>query len=459
MKEGTVDQQLESFFFDRINYERQQPLRYDQRHFRLDPLKFLLEKLGNPHQTFRSIHVTGTKGKGSVSAYLEAMFQGHELKTAVYSSPHIESVCERYRINGHQIDSKTLFKTVEIIKPAVEFVDRMSQADPEFGSLTFFDLCTATAFQLFALQKINVGIIEVGMGGRLDSTNVISPSVSVITNISLDHTQQLGDTTAKIAFEKAGIIKPETPIVTATQDDQALEVIRRASENNKAPISIVGKQFAVKETNSKTKFSFRSLTGQGIDIETDPISLPKHQLENIATAYQAFSLFCEQHQLAAELNPKQVLSNAFNVNLPGRIEVLKENPLLILDMAHNPLSFQALIDSIKLLEKTQPQEKLKRTLILSCASDKDISSILSIAADFFDRIITTRFSSNPRSATEADYQNSKNQMASQSSSQKIRHIDSLPDAFREGIGRWEKGETTVFAGSIFLVSEVKNLFR
>src|SRR3954447_19072138 len=211
------------------DYERQRIVRYTSQNFDLDRMRILLKKLGNPHDQFRSVHVAGTKGKGSTCAMVASMVQASGYKTGLYTSPHLIDIRERFQINGEMISQADFARLVKLVEPIVA---RMRPTP------TFFDVLTAMAFKWFAEQKVELAVVETGLGGRLDSTNVLKPEVSAITSISKDHMAQLGGTVGKIAEEKAGIFKTGIPAVTVQQDPDVELVLKRVAEAVGTPLDI-----------------------------------------------------------------------------------------------------------------------------------------------------------------------------------------------------------------------------
>ncbi|HXF69451.1 MAG TPA: Mur ligase family protein, partial [Thermoflexus sp.] len=213
-----------SSLFGRANFETRRPRTPEA--FRLDPIRRLLERLGNPHHRYAVVHIAGTKGKGSTAAMAEAILRAAGYRTGLYTSPHLHTLRERIRIHGELLSRAAVVDLFERLRPMIE-------ADPE---LTVFDILTAMGFLAFAESGVEIAVVEVGLGGRLDSTNVVSPNVSLITSLSLDHTEVLGPTLAHIAFEKAGILKPGVPAITAPQAEEAMAVLRQVAAERGTPL-------------------------------------------------------------------------------------------------------------------------------------------------------------------------------------------------------------------------------
>lgn len=237
------------YLMSRIDWERAKSIPYAERTFRLDRVRRLLALLGDPQESLKIIHVAGTKGKGSTTAMLASIFHAAGLKAGAFTSPHLERIEERFAIDGHPCSGETFAELIELIRPAVEVVDREMPGDGP----TYFEIATAVALLCFVRAKVDVAVLEVGLGGRLDSTNVCRPEVSVITSISLDHTEQLGSTLAKIAAEKAGIIKSSVPVVSGVLAPEAQAVIRRTCREHGSTLLELGTDFHAVDVNDGSK--------------------------------------------------------------------------------------------------------------------------------------------------------------------------------------------------------------
>src|SRR3990170_789503 len=300
--------------------------------FNLDRMFALMAELGNPQDQYPILHVAGTKGKGSVSALCAAALQAAGYRAGLYTSPHLVDYCERIRINGQPVSHADLVELVEQIKPAVARIPK----------LTTFEITTALGFLYFAQQKADSAVIEVGLGGRLDATNIVTPKVSVITSLSYDHMAVLGDTLAEIAAEKAGIIKSDVPVVSAPQKDEALEVLEKFVSERNASLTLVGRDLLYVPGD-------HSLDGQTLQVrpvtqyaihnaqKTASLSLRMpllgaHQAENAAVAAAAlWALRAQGLNLADEAIQKGFAE----VRWPGRFEVVRRQPPVVIDSAHN----------------------------------------------------------------------------------------------------------------------------
>lgn len=308
-------------------------------HYKLDRTLALCEALGNPQTKFKSIHIAGTNGKGSTSHFIASILQEQGYKVGLYTSPHLKSFTERIKINGREIPEEEVIQFVNTLKKLFNKI-----------SPSFFEVTVAMAFDYFARQKVDYAVIEVGMGGRMDSTNVISPLISVITNISLDHTQYLGNTLTLIAGEKAGIIKSQTPVVIGRKQPNIHHVYE-----NKA------KECETTLTYASELISHSTISG-GL--------LGSYQLENETTAIATIkTLSLGIYDEKIEQGLKHVVKNT---NLKGRWQILKHQPLLIADTAHNVDGIDTNLKQLTNLSKKQQR------FVLGFVSDKDVEGILSL---------------------------------------------------------------------------------
>jgi len=327
--------------FRRTDYERgnRPTTAYAERVWRLDRVRELLQALGNPQDHYRAVHVAGTKGKGSTTAMVESVLRTAGYRTGMYTSPHLHTFRERIRVASEPVSEETVCELVERLRPVLS-------ARPE---VTVFETITAMAMLHFAEQGVQWGVFEVGMGGRLDATNILHPDVSVITSISLDHTQVLGETIAAIAREKAGIIKEGIPVVSSPQRPEALEVIAARAEQAGAPLVLVGRDWCCAPGAYNLRGQELSVyrTGHHARPEYPQVCIPLlglHQVENAATAVAAIEVLRER---GVSLERLAVVEGMASVNWPGRLEVLCTNPLLVVDGAHNGDSARRLLEAIR----------------------------------------------------------------------------------------------------------------
>lgn len=355
----------------------------------LERINRVLNELGRPEKELNIIHVAGTNGKGSTCAFISSVLTAAGYRTGLYTSPHLADYTERYQIDGVKAEEEELANCFTRVRKAI---DTLSADDGLI--LTEFEVLTVVAFLYFAAHRVDYLVLEVGMGGRLDATNVVLPKLAVITRIGLDHVAVLGGSLAAIAAEKAGIIKPQVPVVSAAQEQEAAAVIEAIAGQNQAKVC------TVLDLVSKCPKE-HDLSGQRFDMKVADRSFPDlsikllgfHQLENAATAVCALRVLSEQGACISEAALRQGLAAA---RWPARFEVVKRNPLAIVDGAHNPNGAEALAHTVgEYLQDFRP------ILVLGVLGDKDIEGILGIFASFAQRAVVTRPKS-PRAAEPED---------------------------------------------------------
>ena len=380
-----------AYWFGRINYEVRSAGPLD---LKLERMRALLRLLGNPQDRLRIVHVTGTKGKGSTSAMLAAVLRAAGYRVGLFTSPHLVHVEERTRIDGVPISHDELATNITTIAAAVRELDASPLPPP-----TFFEIGTALGFLHFVNRRVDVAIVEVGLGGRFDSTNVCSPLVSVITSIGLDHTPQLGTTLEAIAFQKAGIIKQRVPVVSGVTEPAPQAVIRRVAVECHAPLIERGRDFDsdyhpakfVGESSQRRHPQVTVTTSQRRYPDFTMNLLGAHQASNAALVVATV----EQLRKAGMPIPDAALATGFaEVRWPARIEVMSTRPVVILDTAHNVPSIDALL---KTLAETFPEVRGRKSVVFAVSSDKQYPDMLRRLSSDFDRFHLCRFGSNPRS--------------------------------------------------------------
>lgn len=356
-------QQALAYLYSLTNYEVKAASAYEPQFFDLRRVKRLLDALSNPDGRFLSIHVAGTKGKGSTSAMLASILRQAGYRTGLYTSPHLHSFRERIQVDGELIGEQDLADLTERIRPIAS----------EDAELTTFEVATALAFEYFARRQVQVAVVEVGLGGRLDATNVIRPAVSVITTIGHDHMHILGRTLAEIAEEKAGIIKPQTPVVSAPQDKPAIEVVRRVARKQSAPLHEVSRLWTWRSTHHSLEYQeFTASRHSGRERwSLHGLCLPllgTHQLRNAAAVLETITVL---RTAALDLGDDAVREGIASVRWPARFELLGSRPHFVVDGAHN-------IDSARVLARTLRNyfPGQRPWLVLGILSDKDIPAIL-----------------------------------------------------------------------------------
>jgi dihydrofolate synthase / folylpolyglutamate synthase len=391
----------------------------------------LCEHLGNPHTNFKSIHIAGTNGKGSTSHSLAAVLQSAGYKVGLYTSPHLKSFTERIKINGQDIPEDEVVTFVEENKTFLE------ELQP-----SFFEMTVGMAFKHFADHQVDIAVVEVGMGGRLDSTNIISPLASVITNIGMDHTQFLGDTLAKIAAEKGGIIKPNTPVVISERNPETEPVFIRIAAEKNAPIIFAEDNFQVKMgegiSNGNREYSAKDRTYH-LDLAG------AYQQKNLAGVLQAIEIL---RQKGFEIKPEDVEKGLANVTsltgLKGRWQKLNDKPLTYCDTGHNKEAFQYILQQI------QEQDFERLHFVLGVVNDKDVQSLLKLFPK--DAQYTFCQPEIPRAMPAEDLAELARLAGIEGSI--VRDVN---EAIRATLKKAGENDFIFIGGSTFVVAEIENL--
>ena len=357
--------------------------------FGLDNITNLLSALHDPHKAFPSVHIAGTNGKGSTSAIIASLLQGAGLRVGLFTSPHLVSFTERIRINGEQITEHDVIQLAEEIR---EVVSQSAGFSP-----TFFEVVTAMALLYFKRKKIDIAVIEVGMGGRLDATNILSPEVSVITNISFDHKEFLGRTLGEIAFEKAGIIKKGIPVVASLQEPEAKAVIEQRAEEEDAELFFYGSDFSADMKKEDVRGIIFDYSDSSMTIRDLVLPLAGvHQMQNASVAIKAAMIALgtvtetrrdgDAGRRSTAVSPglrvsesprheiiEWIRNGLASTKWPGRLEFISEKPPVVIDGAHNPAAAAALA---QVLKRTFLEKYKKIIMILGIMDDKDIEGIM-----------------------------------------------------------------------------------
>lgn len=400
----------------------------------LDNTWQLAEFAGNPERRFRSVHIAGTNGKGSTSHMLAAIFQQAGYKTGLYTSPHLKDFRERIRINGEFITEDAVVDFVQRISPKAE------EMDP-----SFFEISVIMAFDYFARQNVDIAIVEVGLGGRLDSTNIITPELSVITNIGFDHMNLLGNTLAAIAFEKAGIIKPRIPVVIGEYHSETAPIFEQRAHEEQAPIRFADKHHYI----SDWTYNRHSLIAE---VATSPVADDKqyytldlpgiYQTKNLLTVLEAVTILKDQGWDLPNQTVERALKQVKKLTgLHGRWEIIREHPDVVLDVAHNEDGVRQLLRQIEVTD----HEELH--LVIGMVRDKDISRVLALlprnASYYFTRAHI------PRALPEQE-------LAAQANAAGLKGLayPSVPEALAAAKTHAKPKDLVVVFGSVFVVAEV-----
>ena len=482
--------------FDRINYERK--VKSGTQHFRLQGMRELLRRLGQPHLQYPVIHVAGTKGKGSTTTMMGEVLTQAGYRTGVYTSPHLDSLHERIAIDGNLVSNDDLEAVLERVFLVVDQMDaernrQISQPTTEalppneldvgnnlptaatlvdssapapavvLDQLTFFEITTAAAMVHFAQQRCDAVVLEVGLGGRLDSTNVCQPTACAITSISIDHTRQLGETTDKIAAEKAGIIKPGVPVVSGVDDKPAAGVIREVASKRGAPLSILGGDFFVVEQEGSFGCQGRVKLGptdesdvlDGSSFDISPITLSllgRHQQRNAALVVALAQVLSSQ---GWKINQDALVNGLKKARLAGRAEIVHRQPTVIMDIAHNLASIRALLETLR-VEVPQWQSAARRVLLFGTSRDKPYREMLESLAPHFDEVVLTKYLRNPR----ARQVESLRQVLEHSGfAGKITTVEDPELARQAAQSSASKNGLVCITGSAFLVAELRTQYQ
>jgi dihydrofolate synthase/folylpolyglutamate synthase len=402
--------------------------------FGLAQVERILEAIGNPHREIQALHIGGTNGKGSTAAMMASILQKEGYQVGLYTSPHLVRFTERIKVNGKEIEKKEVVTLAGWMREKIEAI----RIEPHF---TFFDFTTAMAFLYFKQRMVDLAILEVGLGGRLDSTNVVDPLISIITNIAKDHEEQLGRSILKIAREKAGIIKKGQPLITAATQPQVLRLFSEVCKERESPYYRVGKDFRYVQANEMS-FNYEGLQRKlwGIHLNLRGF----HQIVNATTALGAMEVL---EDLGYSVSTDAMVEGLKEVDWPGRLEMVYSSPQVILDGAHNPAGALVLKES---LEKEFQFHHL--ILLIGMMKDKDIKSFLRLLGPLADHIILTRPHTDraapPILLEKALGQNGKKAVV----------IEDLKEAIERGLSMIDKEDLLCITGSLYTVGEARAFF-
>ena len=443
------------FLLGRIDFERTASLPYEALEFRLDRMRELLDRLGNPQDQLKIIHVAGTKGKGSTAAMVASILTAAGFRTGLFSSPHLEKVEERFSIDGLDCAEAELVELVDALRPVVAEMDRRAAigANPESGP-TYFELTTALALLHFVRRGATVAVLEVGLGGRLDSTNVCAPAVAVITSISFDHTKQLGNTLAEIAAEKAGIVKPNTPTVCGVLEAEPRDVIAAiCTQRNSRRIQMQADFHfnyhpARNLQDNEQPATFDFLDAGHSHSRNDMLGLPlplmgRHQAANAAVAVATIRELISQGWTIDEPAIRKGLTA---LRWPARVEIVARRPTVVCDVSHNVASIAALLEVLD-----ESIAARRRLLIFATTKDKDVASMLQLLLPRFDRVFLTRYTRNPRSVSVEDLFEAAIRIGHPS----VVACESVAIAWQRATSEATADDLICITGSFFLAAEAR----
>lgn len=362
-------EEAEQYLAEFTDYERMaKGTHYPENLFDLRRIEELLERVGDPHRKLRGLHIAGTKGKGSTAIFSDALLRAHGVVSGLYTSPHLVDKEERIQAQGEPLRKEEFLAWMNVLRPSLLSLKESALAP------TFFDIMTTICFLHFQARGVEAAVLEVGLGGRLDSTNVFKPDVCLITRLGMDHMEKLGNTLASIAAEKAGIIKKNIPVVSFPQEPEAEAVLRARCAQMEAPLYRLGEEIRVKEDRNAGVRAFRVETPGGIYSALELTVLGRHQRLNAAAAIAGVEIFLSRTG-RKPLEPDRVRQALRHVKIPGRIDVLGTSPFLVVDGAHNPLSIETLVRAVR--------EELRFEdlhVVFACSRDKPIREMLALLA-------------------------------------------------------------------------------
>jgi dihydrofolate synthase/folylpolyglutamate synthase len=420
--------------------------------FDMQKIRDLMDLLGSPQRAYPAIHLTGTNGKTSTARMIDALLRAHGLHTGRYTSPHLETVRERISLDGESISEERMAATYREIEPLADLIDERN-----VEQLTYFDITTAMAYAAFADAPVDIAVVEVGLGGAEDATNVIDAGVCVLTPIGLDHTEWLGDTIEEIAWAKAGIIHQGATVITALQTEEAMRPIAERCAEMGATLAREGRQFGV--INRNQAVGGQVLTLQGLGGVYDEIFLPlfgAHQAQNAACALAAVEAFLgagAEKQLEAEV----VREGFATVDSPGRLERVRSAPTILLDGAHNPHGMAATVAALE-------EEFAFRHLVVVIAvlGDKDAEGLLALLEPITARLVVTQ-NSSPRSMPLNELSELANDIFGED---RVTVAQTMPDAIEEAVVLAEEdtegelsGVAVLITGSVVTVADARKLLK
>ncbi len=395
----------------------------------LDTILSILKGLDNPQNKFMSVHIAGTNGKGSIASALSSIFNQAGYCVGLYTSPHLVKFNERIRINDVPVSDMDVLHAFEAVKD-VYAGDR----EP-----TFFEYTTAMAFHEFARAKVDWAIVETGMGGRLDATNVLKPKLCIISNISLEHRQYLGNTIAEITAEKGGIIKQEIPVITGVSQKEAIEVLKNIAEKKEAPLFRLGEHFRVRKIKDRETFSYVGINSSWENMKAGLQG--NHQIENAALTLAACEVLNCHY---TNFNIEHIKEGLLKTDWPGRMEVVSQTPYILLDGAHNLMAARKLAKFI-----SENFTKNKTTLVIGILDDKPYKAMLKSLLPLCKRVILTKPAISRAMEPEILHKFAKDY------AEDIKIIPSVKDAFFYAKESVSSDEAICVAGSLYVVGEVK----
>ncbi|MEM8834767.1 MAG: folylpolyglutamate synthase/dihydrofolate synthase family protein [Planctomycetota bacterium] len=436
--------EAQEWLFDRVDVEMTRPSRVTPDAFKLDRIRKLMHALGDPQDTLQIAHIAGTNGKGSVSAMVSACLRGCGCAVGVYSSPHLTDLRERIQING-QVISHPRF--VDGMRRLAEAADKIPA---KWGTPTFFELMTALALLDFAEQAVDVAIVEVGLGGRLEATNIVKPAVTAVTQIGRDHESFLGETLGDIAREKGGIFKSGVPAITFKQPGEVIESLKKCAEEAGTSLSIVGKDIEFScRFESTPRFGPQTRVGVFAEhSEFEHVPVPLHGEHQAWNCGLALAIVDRLRGSGFELDDQKIMEGLASTELPGRMELIRKEPRVYVDGAHNPQALAALVRSIGAYVTYDSM-----ITIYGCSADKDVEECLRQISVGADKLIFTRAKGNPRAADPNDLA----RRFAEVSGKMCQVAETLEDAVSIALRGASRDDVICITGSFYLAGEAKKL--
>jgi dihydrofolate synthase/folylpolyglutamate synthase len=432
--------QAEEYLNSFVNYEQIPGISYAQPGYSLRHVEELLNRMGNPQLAARTIHIAGTKGKGSVAVMIAQVLSDSGYKTGLYTSPHLHTLRERISVDGSLISEAEFAAAMAEIKP---FIESMKQ-DATFRQLTYFEALTALTFAYFKKKRVDFQVLEVGLGGRLDATNVTRPVVCIITPISLDHTQILGNSLEEIAREKAGIIKPGCWVVLSPQPEEAASVISDICREKEAKVVQVGKEITWHKIGGDLHHQSLVVEGRTNKYQVSIPLLGDYQLENAAAAVAALEILASE---GFAISAADIAQGLAQLKWPGRFQILQQHPTVLVDGAHNVASMRGLVRNIK-----EYFAHKRIFLVFGTSCDKDIPGIVNELVPLSPRVIVARTAHSraaPLSTLAAEF--SKRGIEPETG-------ETVSEAISRALSLAERTDIICVTGSLFVVAEALDYF-
>ena len=437
-------QQAIDYLFARTDYEKQERLRYNVTTFNLSRMQKLLSLVGNPHKKIHTVHIGGTKGKGSTATMLARMLEANGYDVGLYTSPHVVHLHERITVNAKMISDSEMCGLLNRIYAPVE---KISKTDPP----TFFEIMTALAFMYFFDKAIDIAVIETGLGGRLDSTNVIKPKVVGITSLSIDHQNLLGDNIDSIATEKAGIFKRGVPAITVQQEPSAMRVLKSQATAIKAPLSVTGSDIdfsqrfeTSREHGPHTRICLTTTTSK-----FEHLRVPLHGKHQAINCGLALAMLDKLKSAGYKIDNDKAAKGLHKVSLAGRMEMIWDDPRIMIDAAHNAASIKALIHAIG---QNIPYDSM--VVIFGCNADKDIKGMLQKLQYGADKVIFT-CSNSPKAVSPEDLA----EMYTEICGKMCQTAPTLGQALQLAKNAVSKEDLICITGSFYLIGQAKTHFQ